>query len=137
LREEYEDSGKVRFDYRHFIVISPESADAANASECAADQGRFWDYHDLLMSRSGTAANVFSKAALKQYATELGLDAAAFNACVDGDTHLEKVYQDVNDGRAQGVGSTPTFFINGEKVEGAVAYEQFKSIVDGYLANAQ
>jgi protein-disulfide isomerase len=118
-------------------VIGPESADAANASECAADQERFWDYHDLLMSRSGTGANVFGKASLKQYATELGLDAATFNACVDGDEHLEKVYQDVSDGRGQGVGSTPTFFINGEKVEGAIDYEQFKSIVDGYLANAE
>jgi protein-disulfide isomerase len=54
---------------------------------------------------------------------------------VDSDEHLEKVYRDVSDGRDQGVGSTPTFFINGQKVEGAVAYEQFKTIIDGYLAN--
>lgn len=119
------------------IVISPESADAANASECAADQGRFWDYHDALMSRSGTSRDVFSKASLKQYAVELGLDTATFNACVDGDQHLEEVYQSVNEARGLGVQSTPTFFINGQKVEGALPYEQFKSIIDGYLANAQ
>jgi predicted DsbA family dithiol-disulfide isomerase len=87
------------------------------------------------MSRSGTSASAFSKDALKGYAQELGLDATTFNACVDSDEHLEKVYRDVSDGRDQGVGSTPTFFINGQKVEGAVAYEQFKTIIDGYLAN--
>jgi protein-disulfide isomerase len=135
LREEYEKTGKVRFDYKDFIVIGPESADAANASECAADQGRFWDYHDALMARSGTGANVFGKAALKQYASELGLDTATFNPCVDGDKNLERVYQDVNEGRGLGVQSTPTFFINGQKIEGAVAYEQFKTVIDGYLAN--
>ncbi len=117
-------------------MIGPESADAANASECAADQSRFWDYHDVLMQRQGTARDAFSKGALKQYGAELGLDTAKFNDCVDGDLHLEKVYQDVNEGRDKGVSSTPTFFVNGQKVEGAVEYAQFKSIIDGYLANA-
>jgi protein-disulfide isomerase len=137
LREEYEASGKVRFDYKDFIVISPESATAANAAKCAADQSRFWDYHDLLMSRSGLSADAFSKASLKSYAQQLGLDAAKFNACVDSDQHLDEVYQNVNEGKQLGVQSTPTFFINGQKVEGAVPYEQLKSIIDGYLANAQ
>ena len=95
MREEYEESGKVSFEYKHFIVIGPESADAANASECAADQGRFWDYHDLVMSQSGTSRDAFSKAALKSYGQQLGLDATTFNACVDTDMHLDEVYEDV------------------------------------------
>ncbi len=133
----YESTGKVRFNYRHFIVIGPESADAANASECAADQGRFWDYHDLLMSRSGTSADAFSKASLKSYGQQLGLNAAQFNPCVDSDQHLDKVYQDVNEGKQKGVQSTPTFFINDQKIEGAAPFEQFQSVIDGYLANTQ
>ena len=80
---------------------------------------------------------MFSKASLKQYAAELGLDAAKFGPCVDNDTNLEKVYLDVNEGRDLGVQSTPTFFINGQKIEGAVSYEEFKTVIDGYLANAQ
>ena len=133
----FEETGKVRFNYRHFIVIGPESADAANASECAADQERFWDYHDLLMRQSGTSANAFSKAALKSYGQQLGLETAQFNSCVDSDQHLEKVYQDANEGKLLGVQSTPTFFINDQKIEGAAPFEQFKSIIDGYLANTQ
>lgn len=89
------------------------------------------------MSRSGTSADAFSKAALKSYAQQLGLDTAQFNPCVDSDQHLEKVYQDVNEGKQLGIQSTPTFFINGQKVEGAIPYEQLKSIVDGYLANVE
>jgi predicted DsbA family dithiol-disulfide isomerase len=88
------------------------------------------------MQRQGTARDVFSKGALKQYGAELGLNTSQFNACVDGDQHLEAVYQDVAEGRSKGVNSTPTFFINGQKVEGAADYEQFKTIIDGLLANS-
>lgn len=137
MQEEYEKTGKVRFEFKHFIINGDASAAIANANECAADQGRFWDYHDVVMSRSGTSADALSKPALKQFAVDLGLDTEVFNACVDGNLHLEKVYQDTNEGRSKGVSATPTFFINDQKIEGAVPFEQFKAVIDGYLANTQ
>ncbi len=137
IRAEYESSGNVRFEFKDFIIGGPDTANAANAAECAADQGRFWDYHDLLFSRQGTGPNVFKKASLKQYGEQLGLNTEQFNACVDGDQHLETVYRDSSEGQGQGVTGTPTFFINGERIAGEVPYEQFKARVEAALAAAQ
>jgi protein-disulfide isomerase len=133
LRADYEPAGTVRFEYRHFIISPPDTANAANASECAADQGRFWDYHDLLFSQQGVTQRPFTKANLKQYATEIGLNAQPFNECVDKDSHLDKVYQDMAAGKDAGVQGTPTFYINGKSIPGAVPYEQFKAAVDAAL----
>jgi protein-disulfide isomerase len=131
LRAEYESTGEVRFEYRHFIISPPDTARAANASECAADQGRFWDYHDLLFSQQGSP---FSAANLKQYAAQLGLSAQPFNECVDKGSHLDKVYRDMAAGKEAGVTGTPTFFINGTSIPGEVSYAQFKAAVDAALA---
>ncbi len=136
LRAEYEASGKVRFEFKSFIIEGPSTAGAANAAECAADQGRFWDYHDVLFSQSGlgTVDAVFSKPNLKQYGAQLGLNAAPFNRCVDDDQHLEKVYRDTSEGKGQGVKATPTFFINGQKAEGAIPYADMKARIEAALA---
>ena len=137
LRDEYESTGKVRFEFNHFIIGGPATANAANAAECAADQGRFWDYSDALFARQGTSADPFNKSALKQYALDLGLDTEQFNRCVDADQHIEAVYQDSNLGRGRGVQATPTFFIGGQKIEGAESYQTFKSVIDAALAEAE
>lgn len=137
LRAEYEATGKVRFEFKHFIIGGATTAAAANAAECAADQGRFWDYHDTLFARQGTSSAPFSSAALKQYAAALGLDTVAFDRCVDSNQHLEKVYRDASEGRGLGVNATPTFFVNGQKIEGAVPYATLKAIVDAALAAAK
>jgi protein-disulfide isomerase len=135
LREEYEGTGNVRFEFRHFIISPPDTANAANASECAADQGRFWDYHDLLFGQQGVSRSPFAKANLKQYALQLGLALPRFNDCVDRDTHLEKVYRDTAAGRAAGVQGTPTFFINGTAIPGEVPYADFKVAVEAAFAS--
>ncbi|MCU0507671.1 MAG: DsbA family protein [Anaerolineae bacterium] len=137
LREEYESTGKVRFEFKHMIIGGTATRDAANASECAADQGRFWDYHDALFARQGTSANPFTKPLLKRYAAELGLDSAQFDPCVDRNAHYNTVAASESEARAKGVNATPTFFINGEKIEGARQYEQFKASVDAAIAAAQ
>lgn len=136
LRADYEASGNVRFEFKHMIIGGTPTRDAANASECAADQGRFWDYHDALFSRQGTAANPFTKPLLKRYAAELGLDAGQFDTCVDRNVHYDKIAADEQEARGNGVSSTPTFFINGKKIIGAVPYEQFKAEVEAALAAA-
>lgn len=134
LRAEYETTGDVRFEYRHFIISPPDTANAANASECAAEQGRFWDYHDLLFSQQGVGRSPFAKTNLKQYASQLGLALQQFSDCIDRDTHLEKVYRDSAAGRDAGVQGTPTFFINGTRLTGDVPYAQFKTAVEAALA---
>lgn len=134
MREEYESTGKVRFEFKHFIIEGPNTRNAANAAECAADQGKFWDYHDVLFGRQGTSANPFSKDLLKSYASQLGLDMEKFSTCVDRDLHMEKVVRDHNEGRSKGVNSTPTFFVNGQQIQGAQDYAVFKAAIDAAIA---
>lgn len=137
LRADYEAGGKVRFEFHHMIIGGTPTRDAANAAECAADQGRFWDYHDALFARQGTSSNPFTKPLLKRYGAELGLDAATFDPCVDQSTHYNTIAASEAAARGKGVNATPTFFINGKKIEGAVPYEQFKAEVEAALAAAQ
>lgn len=136
LRSEYEATGRVRFEFKPFSLGSQGPDDAANAAECAAAQGRFWDYHDLLFSRTGVTADPFNKTVLKQYAAQLGLDTAQFDQCVDSDQFIEEVYRDTSEGRDHGVSGTPSFLINGQKVEGAIPYADFKAKVEAALADA-
>lgn len=133
LRAEYEKTGQVRFEFKPFVLDWNRTADPANAAACAADQGKFWDYHDALFARQGSSAQAFSAGALKGYAAELGLDATTFNRCVDKKERYALLDKVGAEGRARGVNATPTFFINGQKIEGAVPYEVFKAQIDGLL----
>lgn len=137
LRAEYESTGKVRFEFKHFIIGGEPTRSAANAAECAADQGKFWDYHDVLFARQGTSANPFTVPALKQYAADLGLDTAQFNRCVDSNQHVQAVNEQSRIGRGRGVQATPTFFIGSQKIEGGEGYATFKAVIDAALAAAQ
>jgi len=125
---------RIRFVYRDFPLTSlhANALKAAEASECADDQGKYWEYHDLLFQNQA-ALDVDS---LKSYATSLGLDAAAFNDCLDTDEHMDEVRKDVQDGIAAGVEGTPAFFINGQLVSGAQPYAAFQSIIEAALADA-
>jgi protein-disulfide isomerase len=136
LRADYEASGKVHYEYKSQNIGGTPTRDAANAAECAADQGKFWDYHDALFNRQGTAANPFTKPLLKRYAAELGLDAAQFDPCVDQDLHYDKVRADEREASGKGVDSTPTFIVNDKKIMGAVPYAEFKAEVDAAIAAA-
>jgi len=133
LREEYEKTGQVRFEYKPFVLDWNLTADPANAAACAAVQGKFWDYHDALFTRQGTSAQAFSIAALKDYAVQLGLDTTSFNRCVDKKEQYSLLDKTGAEGRARGVNATPTIFVNGQRIEGAVAYEVLKAQVDSAL----
>jgi protein-disulfide isomerase len=137
LRQEYEKTGQVRFEFKPFVLDWNRTADPANAAVCAGDQGKFWDYHDVLFARQGSSAQAFSPAALKEYAADLGLDATIFNRCVDKKERYALLDKVGAEGRGRGVNATPTFFINGQKIEGAAAYEVFKAQIDGLLAAGQ
>ena len=81
--------------FQHMAFIGPESEWAAEATECANEQGKFWEYHDKLFdNQGGENVGAFSKANLKRFAAEMKLDTAAFNVCLDSDKYLAKVRAD-------------------------------------------
>jgi protein-disulfide isomerase len=130
LAEAYADTGLVRFEYNHFPFIGSESVRAAEAAECAREQGMFWQYHDTVYSnQNGENIGTFSNAALKNFAVAIGLDADAFDECFDDDRYAQLVQQELSEGRDRGISSTPTLFVDGEIVEGAVTFEQLQAYI--------
>ena len=125
--------GQLKLVFRDFPLrqIHPEAQKAAEAAQCANDQGQFWPYHDRLF-----AVTELGGEALKQYAVELGLDAEQFNACLDSDKYRDEVQKDIDDALAAGVNATPSFFVNGLPINGAVPFERFVEMVELALERA-
>jgi protein-disulfide isomerase len=114
--------------------LGQESVWAAQGAECAADQGKFWEYHDLLFDKQGGEnVGTYTKENLVSYAEELGLDMAKFEPCVNNDETLQRVVTDTNEGRQAGVSGTPTFFINGKPMVGAQPAQAFQAQIDAAL----
>ncbi len=130
----YIDSGKVNLVYKHSAFLGQESVWAAQAAECAADQGKFWEYHDLLFDKqNGENVGTFTKENLLSYAKDMGLDMTKFEPCLKNDQTLQRVVEDTNEGRQVGVTGTPTFFINGKPMVGAQPAQAFQSQIDAAL----
>jgi protein-disulfide isomerase len=122
---------RVRFTYRHYPLPNhPNARPAAEAAACAAEQNKFWEYHDRLFQNASKLAT----ADLKQHAADLGLNATTFNACVDERTFQKDVDTDVAAANAVGVNGTPAFFINGRPLSGAQPFDVFKRVIDEELA---
>lgn len=134
IEEQYIKTGVVRFGYQSIAILTPESQHAAEASECAADQNAFWEYHDLLFERLGSGQGDFSRENLKQYAAELGLDRSAFNACMDTEKYADAVQNQTIAASSMGVQSTPTFIINGQPFVGAQPFEAFQRVIEAERA---
>ena len=132
LDERYIRSGKVRFVYRHLAILGPPSVQAANAAECAGEQGKFWPYHDLLFERVGPLA--FTESRLKGYAGELRLDGKPFGTCVDEGRYRKRIEQETLIGRMLGMTGTPSFLINGRLLIGAQPFETFVRVIEELLA---
>jgi protein-disulfide isomerase len=133
LRETYGD--KVRIVWKDFPLtqIHPQAFKAGEAAHCAGDQGKYWEYHDRLFANQGQ----LQPEELKQHAAALGLDAAAFGACLDSSKYGERVRDGVAQGTRLGVNSTPTIYINGRMLSGAQPYETFVTVIDEELARAK
>ena len=124
---------QIRLIYKDYPLPShPHAFKAAEAGNCANEQGRFWEYHDRLFD----GQQALGVASLKEYASELGMDPAAFADCLDEGRYAEQVQQDLAIGQRYGVSSTPTLFINGRAVFGAAPLEAFDRIVREELAAA-
>jgi len=124
----------VRIGYWHFAFLGQESQWAGEASECAAEQDAFWEYHDYLFdNHGGENRGAFSKDNLKRFADELGLDTEAFNECLDSGRHAQVVQTETESGRQIGIQSTPSFLVNGQPVIGAQPFEVFEQLIEQEL----
>ena len=107
---------------------------SALASECAAEQNKFWPYYNLLMQiQASPKEEDLTTATLKSLAQELDLDMAAFNTSLESEKHKEKVIRDDAEGRAAGVTGTPTFFVDGAKGVGHPPFEKFQEVIEQLL----
>jgi protein-disulfide isomerase len=133
VEEKYGD--KLRMVFRDFplVQIHKEAAKAAEAGECAHEQGKFWEMHDRLFANQSK----LQVEALKQAASELGLDSAKFDQCLDSSKYASEVQSDVDEGARYGVTGTPAFFINGRLLGGAQPLQAFTEVIDEELARVQ
>jgi len=148
--EEFVKTGEMQIEYRHLPILGPESVRAATASQCAADQNKFWPYHYKLFLVQAEAGQIedeetnvgrFSDDKLKQYAGELGLERSTFDQCFDSNKHLEKVTNDQREANQFGITGTPGFLVNGQPLgQGTpVGIENWKNLVEqvkGAIATA-
>ncbi len=134
LREQYIKTGKAAFVWRDFAFLGEESFRASEAAKCAGDQGKFWEYHDYLFnSQKGENQGAFKDENLKQFAKLLGLSEASFNSCFDSGKYRKDVEASVAEGKASGVSGTPTAFINGKGITGALPFSEYSSAIDAAL----
>ena len=124
ILETYPDD--VKIVYKHFNRGGTDSI-TAQAAECAGDQGKFWEMHDIIFDKG-------SSGDLKGYAKDIGLNANSFAECLDSGKYASRVTEDTSEGRSLGVSGTPSFSINGELVVGAQPFSAFKQVIDAELA---
>lgn len=134
LQEKYIDTGLVRFGYQSVAFLSEESLSAAEASECAADQGAFWEYHNLLFERLTSGQRSFNKDNLKRFAQELNLDMTAFNTCLDSQQYTSQITYQTETAHSIGIQGTPSFLVNGQTVRGAQPFEVFQRVIEAERA---
>ncbi|MEO6061106.1 MAG: DsbA family protein [Thermoflexales bacterium] len=136
LISDYVNTGKVKILFKNFPIpeLHPQAIQAAVAAECAADQGKFWVYHDTLFQRFGAKTIDYSLAGLTSYAVGFQLDRDKFDACLKDEKITARINADRQEGNRLGVRGTPTFFINGQQLVGAQPFEAFKAAIDAALA---
>ncbi len=123
---EYGDRIKLEFKHFPLTTIHPQAFRAALASECANDQGKFWEYHDLLFMNQPS----FSPSELVSYAEGLGLNTESFSACLDSRAKNDVVRADMDEGKSRQINATPTFFVNGQIVQN---WTQLSDIISAAL----
>ena len=133
MLEDYE--GKVTYVYRHFPLPAHRNASlAAQAAEAAGAQGKFFEYHDVLFEKQQEWSDTKSPIdTFTKYAADLGLDETKFKEALEKRTYAEKVQKEQDDGIALGVNSTPTFFVDGQRLVGVPTYDSLKQTIDAAL----
>jgi protein-disulfide isomerase len=122
---------RAKFAYRHFAILGNFSVQSAMAAECAAEQGKFWDYHDRLFANQGALG--FTRSNLERYAREVGLKADPFKRCLASEKFRKKVEGETAVAAALGGRGTPTFFVNRRLMVGAQPFETFQAVIEQEL----
>jgi protein-disulfide isomerase len=143
IASSYITDGQVYYIFRQYPFIdrnstTKESQQSANASMCAMEQDRFWDYHAILYANQGAAENsgAFSDKRLQAFAESLNLNMTAFNKCFSADKYKADIQADLQKGQAAGVTGTPSIFLNGKLLSsGYMPYDQIKAAIDAALAS--
>ena len=143
LLEEYIDQGKVKLVFRDFPIqsIHPNALPASVASECANEQGKFREMHDMLFDNQNEwnkQDTVDALSLFSQYATEIQLEQETFDSCLTNGNYIEEIKKDLDDGRDYGISGTPGFFVGNDQIgyvelKGAQPFESFKKVIDAQL----
>lgn len=122
---------QIRFVYRDLpLPMHPEAIPAAEAANCAGEQNAYWKYHDALFGQQYG----LNRAAYEHYASDLGLDAKTFAACLDSHRYKSEIQADAADAARVGISGTPSFVVNGRVLIGALPLADFKAVIDEELA---
>jgi len=140
VKSEYIDTGKAKLVYRDFPLsqIHPSAQIAGEAAECADDQGKFWEFHDLVFENQQQWISGDAEGTFKNFAQQLSLDTSEFNSCLDSGKHKSEVQKDLQDGISAGVSGTPTFFVGNDKdgyqkLVGAQPFSAFQAAIEAAL----
>ncbi len=140
LVENYVDTGKANIIFKDYTIIGSDSISAAHGAHCADEQGKFWEYHDILYDNwTGENNGWASHENLEGFAAGLGLDVEQWNGCMADGGHQNKIAASGEDARTLGLGGTPAFFVIGPddqvtQITGAQPYARFAEILDAELA---
>lgn len=139
LLQNYIVTGKVKLEFRHFPLQQhePGASLAAQAGECAADQGRFWTYHDRVFQATSSGPSAFLMERLIDYAVELEMDGDTFTSCLTNQAHLLTISESLQAARAAGHNSTPTVLVDGVPVANPLDYEAVSAAIENQLSSSQ
>jgi protein-disulfide isomerase len=136
----YVETDQVRYIFKNFPLYSihPQAQKAAEAAECAGEQGQYWEMHDALFANQEQwSGQQGAEQTFKDLAGDLDLDQAQFDACLDGGLYADAVADDYQAGVSEGIGSTPAFLINGALLSGAQPFDAFQRQIEYYLAGGE
>ena len=134
LKVAYVDTGMVRFGFWPMATVGEGSQLAAEAAECAAEQGAFWQFYQVVFSGEASSSRDFDNVALNAYAADLGLDTAAFAECLDLGTFAAVIKDGTATIQNMGLPDVPTFLVNGQALVGMQSFESLQQTIDALLA---
>jgi protein-disulfide isomerase len=134
------ESGQVRYVFRNFPLLSihPQAQKAAEAAECAGEQGAYWEMHGKVFeSQEQWSGKPDAEDIFKELAAELELDQSQFDTCLDDGLYADRVASDIEEGMGLGVSGTPHFLVNGLELSGAQPFESFQQQIEYFLAGGE
>lgn len=136
IMRDYVNTGKAKYAFRHYAFLGPASIVAANAAECANEQGKFWDFHNYLYKNQPPESDtsMYTVDNLTTATGNLGMNTSQFKDCLSSNKYQKNVDGDLADGQKAGVSGTPTVFVDGIPVVGAQPYSSFKTLIDQELS---